>query len=139
MEDLESQLAISCSLARLPVVELGCVQLSCCPRGPHRNPQSRMLQGQKVAALCKRTSVPRCLGQHPQNSLNKRSPPAAYMEPPALHSGFFGVGRYSVAPKSVLPAKYTRAMMAQNLWIKLINVSFDLRNTPQSVPDTAWS
>ena len=91
MEDSESQLAISCSQARLPVVGLGCIQLSHCPRGSHKNPQSRTLQGQKVA-LCKLTIAPHCLGQHPQNSLNRRSPVAASMDIPC----FFGVGRYSV-------------------------------------------
>ena len=31
MRDTESQLAISCSKAKLPAVGLGCIQLSCWP------------------------------------------------------------------------------------------------------------
>ena len=37
-EDTESQLTISCCQARLPVVGLGYIRLSCWPRGPNGNP-----------------------------------------------------------------------------------------------------
>jgi hypothetical protein len=35
MEDMESELAILCSQARLPVMELGYSPLSYWPKGPH--------------------------------------------------------------------------------------------------------
>jgi hypothetical protein len=38
MEDTESELAIFCSQARLQVVELGCIQLSCWPKESHEDP-----------------------------------------------------------------------------------------------------
>ena len=52
MEDMESELAIFCSQARLPVVELGCIWLSCWPRGDMVIPkQPRLILGQKVILL----------------------------------------------------------------------------------------
>lgn len=45
----ESELAIFCSQARLPVVGLGYIRLSCWPRGPVEIPnQSRLMLGQRV-------------------------------------------------------------------------------------------
>lgn len=40
MEAMEPLLVISCSQARCPVDGLDCIQLSCWPRGSHRNPQT---------------------------------------------------------------------------------------------------
>jgi hypothetical protein len=39
MEDMQSELTVFCRQARLPAVQLDCVQLSCWPRGPQGDPK----------------------------------------------------------------------------------------------------
>lgn len=65
---IQSQLDISFSQAKLPVVRVDCIRLS--QRGPMEIPkQPRLVLGQRVV-LCKQRAGIHCCRQRPHSSLN---------------------------------------------------------------------
>jgi hypothetical protein len=102
--------------------------------------------------LCKLTMGP-LLVTTPCNSLAKeRIQAGSYMKPSPLHSGLFGMRRFSAhswnrnmntnsAPRLLTynPAwKYARTIVVQNLWVESNNVWYDLRPTSQKESESAW-
>jgi hypothetical protein len=56
MRGMESELIIFYSQTRLPVLGLGCIRLSCCPRGSIEIPKESRLMPVQMVALHKEIS-----------------------------------------------------------------------------------
>lgn len=92
----ESYLAISCHQTQLLVPGLGCIQLSCWPRGSHENPQTTQAVANTMGCSMKNDSgapllrtTPTQLTEYGEIKLTST------WEPSPLHFSVFGVRRNS--------------------------------------------
>lgn len=153
MGDKESELAIYCIQARLPVVGLGCIQVSCWLSRSHGDPQTTQADD-RTKGHSWQTYIwgQHCWGQFYKAHWRWRGAAGECMEPSTLHLSLCGVRKYSAVTKgemwtsthlqnydlrSILPTVYAWAMLAQILWEWTINFWFNLRSTPQE-ESHAW-